>query len=69
MSSVADALYPMSYDCTKKKKLNVKFCPPRRVVNGLNFTFSGSAGDFKKFWGWAGCAHFMGRHSKNSPPA
>lgn len=59
MSSVADGLYPMSYDFTKKKKkLNIKFCPPRRMENGLNFTFSGSAGDFKKFWGWAGCAHF-----------
>lgn len=29
---------------SQRKKIYIKFCPPRRMENGLNFTFSGSSG-------------------------
>lgn len=35
----------MSYDFTEM--LNIEFCSPRRMENGLNFTFTGSAGGLR----------------------
>lgn len=42
MTGVLD---PVSYDLTKI--LNIEFCSPRRMENGLNFTFTGSAGGLR----------------------